>query len=71
MLLENTMNKWDDAERLRQVMSEKNNEKNIMDGAGFKTNPFDEYLLCFFSAIAEEGAIYCTMRETHYGLKQC
>ena len=42
-----------------------------MDGDGFKTNPFDEYLLCFFSAIAEEGAIYCTMRETHYGLKLC
>lgn len=49
----------------------KKNEKNIMDGAGFKTNPFDEYLFCFFSAIAEEGAIYCTKKETHYGLKLC
>ena len=27
MLLENTMNKWDDAERLRQVMSEKRMRK--------------------------------------------
>ena len=34
--LANTMNKWDDAERLRQVMSEKRRE-NIMYGAGFKT----------------------------------